>query len=113
MRVLATQVLFQSRTRERSGLATQVFFQSWTRSRYSFTLSLVASNFSWVSRVMTAFFTAETLAPQDLQNFKSSAWFVPHCGQNIQLPPALRGIRLLYPPGSGKCYEFADLRKFY
>src|SRR5262249_3728064 len=61
---------------------------------------------------MTASFTAETLAPQDLQNFKSSAWLVPHCGQNIQLPPALCGIRLLYPPGSGKCYE-AALRKFY
>src|SRR6185295_19129977 len=57
--------------------------------------------------------TASRLAPQTLQNFISSLWFVPQRGHNIRkllIQKGSRGIRQLYDLGS--CYPITELVSF-
>src|SRR6476620_4090134 len=71
------------------------------------------SNFFAASGFTSARRTASKLAPQTLQNFISSLWFVPQRGHNITSAPyqkGRRGIRQLYDLGS--CYPIAELVSF-
>src|SRR2546423_104208 len=59
------------------------FLRSLSERNISATQVLPQSNFSPDSRAATARRTACKFAPHVLQNFNSSLWFEPHCGQNI------------------------------
>src|SRR5919112_5206882 len=64
--------------------------RSASERNISATHVLLQSNLSPSSRAAMAMRTAFRFAPQVLQNFNSSLWLEPHCGQNIFRAPFVR-----------------------
>src|SRR5215212_7206055 len=76
----------------------------------SATQVLLQSNLSASSRETAARRTACRFAPHDLQNFNSSLWVEPHCGQNMvrSFPP----VRLKVRRNARAGFEGARVRAF-